>query len=62
MQEQPTAMALIREQRAWSSVKRFGCSGGELSNVCQQVAWSLVSPIKNNKKKCRLILPEVSFF
>ena len=53
VKEQPTAMALIREQRAWNSVKRFGSAEGELSNVCQQIIKTLI--LNSHKfKKIRL--------
>ncbi len=53
VQEQPTAMALIREQRAWTSVKKFGSAEGELSNVCQQIIKTLI--LNSHKfKKIRL--------
>lgn len=53
VKEQPTAMALIREQRAWSAVKRFGSCAGELSNVCQQIIKTLI--LNSHKfKKIRL--------
>ena len=53
VKEQPTAMALIREQQAWSSVKRFGSAEGDLSNVCQQIIKTLI--LNSHKfKKIRL--------
>ena len=51
--EQPTAMVLIREQSVWTMVKKIGSKSGDLSHVCQQIIKTLV--LNSHKfKKIRL--------